>query len=212
MHTVMRPDGGGAPMQPLGTLLPRQSIITAATGGQEDRAVAGKKSSKFEGVTWNKARGAWRAQLCGSGSVHPVGFYDTEEDAARAYDCAAVKMHGSECNFPDEVINEAPVSRGAERKERKTSRFIGVCRHSFGWRAQLWDPTTKRKLTVRTCASEVEAAWAHDVAAVKQDPDVNDKKLNFPAQARASPSGEAPQWLLEGKPDPEQPQEEVHGE
>ncbi|KAG1653705.1 hypothetical protein FOA52_007933 [Chlamydomonas sp. UWO 241] len=110
-------------------------------------------------------------------------------------------------NFPGKLINEALVSLGDERKQRKTSAFVGVSFHntSSAWKAQLWVPETKRKRHIGSYASEVEAAWAHDVAAVKQDLGVPNKKLNFPIQARASLLGQAPQWLLDGKAEPEQP-------
>jgi hypothetical protein len=101
---------------------------------------------------------------------------------------------------------EPPVSLGGDRKAAKSWRFIGVSFHktSSAWRAQLWNPETNQgKRHIGSCASEVEAAWKHDVEALKQDPGVPDKKLNFPIQARASPSGQAPQWLLDGNPVPE---------
>jgi hypothetical protein len=42
----------------------------------------------------------------------------SQEDAARAYDYAAVQAHGpgAERNFPGEAINELPVTLGEERK------------------------------------------------------------------------------------------------
>jgi hypothetical protein len=59
-----------------------------------------------------------------------VGHFTSEEDAARAYDCAAVVQAygpGAERNFPGETISEPPVAfieRGAEAA--KSSRFISV--------------------------------------------------------------------------------------
>jgi hypothetical protein len=57
-----------------------------------------------------------------------IGRYASEEDAARAYDCAAVQAHGPgvERNFPGEAINELPVTVGETRKQNKSSRYIGV--------------------------------------------------------------------------------------
>jgi hypothetical protein len=55
-----------------------------------------------------------------------VGTYDSEEDAARAYDCTAVKLLSPD--FPSatsqmiEIITTPPESRGEERRRLKASR------------------------------------------------------------------------------------------
>jgi hypothetical protein len=54
----------------------------------------------------------WDPQEQARGSKQEaVGAFASEEDAARAYDCAAVQAHGpgAERNFPGEAINELPV-------------------------------------------------------------------------------------------------------
>jgi hypothetical protein len=40
-----------------------------------------------------------------------IGYYASVEDAARAYDCAAVQAHGPDAkrNFPGEDVSEPPV-------------------------------------------------------------------------------------------------------
>ena len=58
-------------------------------------------SSKYLGVSWNRARGRWRAQIKRDRKLHFLGYHDLEEDAARAYDAAAREMHpGGRLNFP----------------------------------------------------------------------------------------------------------------
>jgi hypothetical protein len=49
-----------------------------------------------------------------------IGCFASEEDAARAYDCAAVEAHGqtAKLNFPCEDISEPPVSSGGGRKRK----------------------------------------------------------------------------------------------
>jgi hypothetical protein len=49
-----------------------------------------------------------------------VGCYASEQDAARAYDCATVQAHGPDAkrNFPGGVISELPVTVGEQRKPR----------------------------------------------------------------------------------------------
>jgi hypothetical protein len=57
-----------------------------------------------------------------------VGLYASEEDASRAYDCAAMQARrpGAERNFPGETITELPETVCEERKQRSSSRYVGV--------------------------------------------------------------------------------------
>lgn len=51
-------------------------------------------SSRFKGVTWNKALGAWKAQIQFAGEHYNLGIFSTEERAARAYNSAARHYFG----------------------------------------------------------------------------------------------------------------------
>jgi AP2-like factor (euAP2 lineage) len=118
-----------------------------ATAGEERKQ---RSSSRYLGVTWFKANSSWDVRFTDPQTKrrHFIGYFASEEDAARAYDWAAVQAcgPGAERNFPGEAISELPVSLGEERKQRQSSQFIGVSGHkaNSSWDAQLKNPQTKR--------------------------------------------------------------------
>lgn len=76
-----------------------------AQNGQNSQKRVCPTSSKFKGVTWDKARGKWQAKICAGYNRVALGRFELEEDAARAYDAAAEKMHGefAKVNFDNRL-------------------------------------------------------------------------------------------------------------
>ncbi len=59
-------------------------------------------SSRYKGVTWHAQRAHWRANIRVNGKLRHLGSFTSEEDAARAYDIAALTAWGEHAclNFP----------------------------------------------------------------------------------------------------------------
>lgn len=59
-------------------------------------------SSPYKGVTWNAASQKWQAAIKLAGHQIHLGLFVSEQDAARAFDAAALERHGEFAflNFP----------------------------------------------------------------------------------------------------------------
>ena len=80
--------------------------ISSRTQNQGNSRKQTGTSSKFKGVTWNKRRCEWHAQIQISAKKRHLGDFDSEIEAALAYDTAACALFGdfAHCNFPGEDL------------------------------------------------------------------------------------------------------------
>jgi len=85
----------------------RKDNLRFATHAQNTRNRRKKKngSSQFLGVYFNKEKSTWDSQIMHNGKKIWVGRFQTQIDAAKAYDEAARKYHGefARLNFPEEA-------------------------------------------------------------------------------------------------------------
>jgi hypothetical protein len=68
-------------------------IATKSENGR-NRGAQSNGKSRFKGVHYEKARNKWRAEICVNKRKIYLGRFDSEIDAAKAYNDAAVSFHG----------------------------------------------------------------------------------------------------------------------
>jgi hypothetical protein len=61
---------------------------------QGNRLKGNRCTSIFKGVVWYKRHSKWNAQILVDGKRKHLGYYHDEEEAARAYDRAAIQHFG----------------------------------------------------------------------------------------------------------------------
>lgn len=69
---------------------------TTAQNGYNSRVRINKRHSRFKGV--DKKNGKWRAQIRINGKKTHIGLFDTEEEAALAYDLVSFQYFGEYAN------------------------------------------------------------------------------------------------------------------
>ncbi|GMH36262.1 hypothetical protein BSKO_04130 [Bryopsis sp. KO-2023] len=89
------------------------------TNGDEHRPSAGKKlSSRFRGVCWNKKNKRWQAAINSAGKYLYLGSYLSEDDAAKAFDGAAIRIRGRKAriNFKfDDYLEDLEVYKRSQQ-------------------------------------------------------------------------------------------------
>jgi len=167
--------------------------LVAASRSEARRTKGGRQLPRYRGV--GKAAGRWRACIQMDSKLVSLGTYATEEQAAVAYDKAALFKRGSaaKLNFPrenyaddakmlaevtwDELVAALRWEAREASKGPEFSKFRGVFRTPSGrWQVSLY--VNRRTVSLGAHATEEEAASVYDKAELYRRGSA--AKLNFP--------------------------------
>ncbi|GIL94369.1 hypothetical protein Vretimale_593, partial [Volvox reticuliferus] len=156
------------------------------------RAPGTRVTSQYKGVSWNSACSKWVAVLWDRElkRARHIGSYESEEDAARAYDKEALRMLGPEAglNFRESAadylaeIGADGVPEGTHNSNKGSSQYRGVSWHerSQRWEVRVWGGGKQH--FIGSFTEEVEAARAYDRAVLRlRGQDARSRsRMNFP--------------------------------
>lgn len=158
-------------------------ITHEETGFYISGARQGSKS-KYKGVGWYERDKKWQAMIMVNGKAIYLGRYETEEEAARIYNNAALKhfgehafqnVLGADNRITENKINETKHRR---RSMSHNNRYKGVSYHekNKGFRARI--QSNGKRINIGVYKDETVAAKAYDKKAYELH---GDKAiLNFP--------------------------------
>ena len=185
------PDLSGKTREEVKTALKSERIKQAP----RRRFVSRQRTSQFMGVGSSNRKNQWQARILVHGKVTHLGYYQTEEDAARVYDRVSLALHGNaaQTNFPFEEYPEEEIKpfTGLDRESLqralgvkpmdKSSRYRGVSKKKGKWEAKVM--VNRRWAYRELFDSEEAAARAYDRALWRLKPTEAASYVNFKDEA-----------------------------
>ncbi|KIP28272.1 AP2/ERF family transcription factor [Bacillus thuringiensis] len=158
--------------------------ITDAKYISQKRKGNRNSTSKYKGVSWDKIRKKWMSSIKNNEQTMYLGRYDSENDAALAYNKAAIEIFGEHAYQnkigEDNSAEEINVGKCLKprRKSSVSSNYRGVRKINNSWISQI---SKNRKLYhLGSFKNELEAARTYDKKAIEL---YGDKAiLNFPEE------------------------------
>jgi len=98
-------------------------------GPGQAAAVKSGQSSNYRGVCWHSKIGKWRADIRRNGKNETLGYFETEEEAARQYDEAAAPL-GRPVNFLPELETEV-IPHKRQRARAKVHKYAQNLSHAW---------------------------------------------------------------------------------
>jgi AP2-like factor, euAP2 lineage len=139
-------------------------ILTNRSGQAAGRAKVVSSSSRFKGVRWDKNRAGWTAVIKVDQRERWLGLYGDEEDAARAYNQAALAAWGDLARL-NEVPMRSPGTEDGRLRKPITSHYRGVSRDKSKKKWQARIKVEGQSSHLGTFENEDDAARAYNIAA-----------------------------------------------
>ncbi len=73
--------------------------IATASQNASNKLIDGNGTSKYKGVYWASWANKWRSEIGSNGSRKKIGYFNSEIEAAKAYNEWAIKLHGDFANL-----------------------------------------------------------------------------------------------------------------
>jgi hypothetical protein len=117
----------------------RRSNLRLATSAQNAQNSSRHFSNKsgYKGVSFDKGRNCWRSEIMADRVTHRLGRFHTAEDAAIAYNHAALKFHGEFARF-NPIDNWRQVNPSPIIRELRSTNTSGVSNISWNNEIQKW--------------------------------------------------------------------------
>jgi len=140
--------------------------------------------SQHKGVLFNNKYEHWQASIKIDKKVIYLGRYETEQDAAHAYDWYIYKNLGQDfnrgMNFPDFNYKNYISNRIIQKR---SSKFNGVRKRITSKNNTFYDAritVDKKTIHIKSCEYEIDAAKAFDQYIIDYKLETHYLKLNFP--------------------------------